>query len=112
MSQGYPSDWDSNNVITIGITDNNKINETKLQKLYNMIYAQNNYTLTKNLLNTQHDYYFFLNQNMTINSTSIQGIGKPGMDPGNIVAKNLVKTTRFTVYQNKTTPLYIYTWQE
>lgn len=112
LSSGYPSNWDTGNVITMGISDNNKINETKLEKLYKMIYIDNNYTITKNLLNTQYDYYFFLNQNMTINSTEVEGIGNPGVTINNINAKNLIKITRFTIYKNKTTPLYIYIWQK
>lgn len=112
MASGYPEKWNLTNVVTIGITDGNIINQTKLEQLYEMIYTQNNYTLTKHLLNTQYEYYFFLDQNMTINSTQVLGIGKPGVAENNVTAKNLIKTTRYTIYQNKTTPLYIYTWEE
>ncbi|MCK5342395.1 MAG: hypothetical protein KAR20_03275 [Candidatus Heimdallarchaeota archaeon] len=112
MSPGYPLDWNSSNVITLGISDDNKINETKLERLYEMIYTENNYTRTKNILNTQYEYYFFLEQNMTINSMEVEGIGKPGATRNNIDARNLIKITRFTVYQNKTIPLYIYLWEE
>lgn len=112
LSQGYPTDWDPNNIITIGLTTDNKINQTKLENLHKMIYIENNYTKTKNLFNTQYEYYFFLNQNMTINSNSVEGVGKPGTTKQNINAKDLVKITRYTIYQNKTTPLYLYIWQE
>ncbi len=112
MSQGYPSDWNSSNVISLGISSDDKINETKLERLYEMIYTENNYTITKNILNTQYEYYFFLEQNMTINSIDVEGIGKPGATRNNIDARNLIKITRFTIYQNKTTPLYIYIWEE
>lgn len=112
ISSGYPPNWNSNNVITMGISDDNKINETKLEKLYEMIYVDNNYHITKNLLNTQYDYYFFMSQNMIINSAEVEGIGKPGATKDNINAKNLIKITRFTVYKNKTTPFYIYIWEE
>ena len=112
LSEGYPKNWNSNNAITLGITTSNKINQTKLENLYQMIYVQNNYTKTKNLFNTEYDYYFFLDQNMTVSIGSIEGIGKPGVTKININAKNLIKITRFTIYQNKTTPLYLYIWQE
>ncbi|MFH1291256.1 MAG: hypothetical protein ABIH79_01740 [archaeon] len=112
MSSGYPLDWNSSNVITLGISSEDKINETKLERLYEMIYTENNYTLTKTLFNTQYDYYFFLDQNMTINSIEVEGIGKPGVTKDNIDARNLIKITRFTIYQNKTTSLYIYIWEE
>jgi hypothetical protein len=112
LSQGYPSDWDSSNAITIGLTTSNKINQTKLENLYQMIYVENNYTKTKNLFNTEYDYYFFLNQNMTVSTGSLEGIGKPGATKDNVDARDLIKITRYTVYQNKTTPLYLYIWQE
>jgi len=112
LSSGYPQNWETDSVMTIGITDNNKINQTKLEQLYEIIYTDDNYTRTKNLLNTQYDYYFFLDQNMTINSDSIEGIGKPGTTINNVTSRNLIKTTRYTIYQNKTTPLYIYTWEQ
>lgn len=112
MSSGYPQKWDSSNIVTLGITDNNRINETKLESLYNMIYTDNNYSYTKNLLNTRYDYYIFLDENMTINSNQVEGIGKPGATKNNIDARNLIKITRFTIYQNKTTPLYLYIWEE
>lgn len=112
LSQGYPLDWDSSSAVTLGITTDSKINQTKLENLYQMIYTQSNYTKTKILFNTQYDYYFFLDQNMTISSTSIEGIGKPDTTKQNIDAKNLIKITRFTIYQNKTTPIYLYIWEE
>ena len=112
MSPGYPLNWNSSNVITLGISSDDKINETKLERLYEIIYTENNYSLTKNIFNTQYEYYFFLEQNMTINSVEIGGIGKPGATKDNIDAKNLIKITRFTIYQNKTTSLYIYIWEE
>lgn len=112
LSEGYPKNWNSSKAITIGLTTNNKVNQTKLEALYQMIYVENNYEKTKNLFNTQYDYYFFFNQNMTVSAGQIEGIGKPGTDKNNINAKDLIKITRYTIYQNKTTPLYLYIWQE
>jgi len=112
MSEGYPSNWNSNNIITAGITSDNKINETKLEELYNMIYIDGNYTRTQNLLDTQYDYYFSMSENMTIDGNQVEGIGKPGITVETINSKNLVKITRFTIYQNKTMPLYVYIWEE
>lgn len=112
LSEGYPSNWNPSNAITIGLTTSKKINQTKLETLYQMIYTDNNYTKTKNLFNTGYDFYFFLDQNMTVSAGSIEGIGKPGVTKDNINAKNLIKITRYTIYQNKTTPLYLYIWQE
>lgn len=111
VSSGFPEKWDSNSVITLGIADDGRINNTKLKSLHDMINA-GNYTQTKNILNTRFDYYFFFENNMTSIDPNLDGIGKPGTTRNNVNAKNLIKTTRFTVYQNKTTPLYLYTWEE
>lgn len=112
LSVGYPENWIPTNVVTIGITTKNKINQTKIENLYQMIYIQNNYTKTKNLFSTKYDYYFFFDQNITTSAGQIEGIGKPGTTKNNIVAKDLTKITRYTIYQNKTTPLYLYIWNE
>ncbi|MFH0808400.1 MAG: hypothetical protein V1888_02180 [archaeon] len=112
LSEGYPADWNTENIVTLGLTTSKKINQTKLENLYEIIYTQNNYTKTKNILNTEYEYYILLGENITINSNQIKGIGKPGTSPQNISAKNLIKITRYTIYQNKTTPLYLYIWQE
>lgn len=110
LSEGYPKNWDSSNVQTIGLTTNGEINQTKLDELYSMIYVDGNYTLAKRKFNTIYDFYFFFEENMTANSIPIDGIGKPGVSRNSIDAKNLVKRTRLTFYKNKTTPLYIYIW--
>ena len=112
MSEGYPQDWNSSTAIILGLTTDNRINETKLTNLYDMIYTENNYTKTKGLSNTIYDYYFFFDDNMTIYGNPVEGIGKPGVTKNNINSKNLVKITRFTIYQNKTLPLYLYIWEE
>ena len=111
MSEGFPLDWNSSVAVILGLTTDNKMNETKLEKLYEMIYAENNYTKTKILFGTNYDYYFFFDENMTIDYNQVEGIGKPGISKNNIDSKNLVKITRFTIYQNKTAPLYIYIWE-
>jgi len=114
LSPGYPTQWDSDNVATIGLTDDGRINNTKLKELYDMtsITEDNDYNLSKNILNTRFDYYIFFETNMTSIAPDLDGIGKLGTTRDNVNAKNLIKTTRFTVYQNKTTPLYLYTWEE
>ena len=77
LSPGYPKGWDEENVINIGITTNGKINETKLERFYNL--AEDNYEKTKLLFNTKYDYYFFISESIIINGGSIEGIGKPGI---------------------------------
>ncbi len=108
LSDGYPQNWNQDNVIKIGILDNNKINQTKLENFYEL--TINNYDKTKSIFNTKFDYYLFLNNDMVIDSQTISGFGKPGINPDNIDTENLVKITRFTIYKNKPLTMYLYIW--
>ena len=110
ISEGHPQDWDSGNVVIIGIISENKINETKLERFYDL--AQNNYLHTKNLFKSRYEYYFFLGEDMTINSVEIEGIGKPGTTKNNINAVNLIKITRFTIYKDKPITANLYVWED
>ncbi len=109
LSEGYPQNWTLNDVVKIGILDNEKINETKLEMFYNL--AKNDYSKTKTMFNTKFDYYFFMNENMTINSEQVAGIGKPGINRNNINATNLIKITRFIIYKEKPVTAYLYIWE-
>ncbi len=104
FSDGYPENWDSSNVVTLGILSNNKINETKLDRFYNL--ASVDYSRTKNLFNTRFDYYFFLSENMTLTSGEVEGIGLPPSNP-----ENLIRITRFTIYKDKPVTAHIYIWE-
>ena len=108
--EGHPKDWNFGNVINIGITSNNKINETKLERFYNLV--QDDYPRTKILFNTNYDYYFFLQDNITISPLEIEGIGKPGTNKNEINSTDLVKITKFSIYKEKPTTAYLYIWQE
>lgn len=104
LSEGYPKNWDLSNVVTTGILTNNKINETKLKNFNDL--SSTNYTKTKQLFSTKYNYYFFLNETIVINGAEVLGIGK---EPVN--QKNLVKITRFTIYQGKPMTAYLYIWE-
>ncbi len=77
-SDGYPSNWNSNNVVRVGFTDNgNKINNQKFNEFEKM-----NYNKSKKLLGTMYDYFiFFLNEsgNLT-NVEGFCGAGYPEID--------------------------------
>lgn len=109
LSEGYPLDWNSQNVIEIGILSNNKINDTKLERFYDL--SQSDYNKTKEIFNTRYDYYFFFDNNMTFNSSEVRGIGKPGTDPANINAINLIKKTKVVIYKDKPATAYLYIWE-
>jgi len=104
LSEGYPADWNSSNAVRIGILSGNKINETKLERFHDL--ATEDYGKTKNLFNTRFNYYFYLDGNMTLSSGEIKGIGA---EPTS--TKNLIKTTRFTIYKNKPATVYLNIWE-
>jgi len=112
LSEGSPENWDENNVLEIGILRDGKINDTKLENFYNWVNSPGGYDETKRVFNTNFDYYFFLDENMTINSVEIDGVGKPGVTRDNAMnnAANLIKISRVTVYQNKPMGAKLYIW--
>ncbi|MCH7850435.1 MAG: hypothetical protein IH845_02220 [Nanoarchaeota archaeon] len=108
LSSGFPTDWTEFNVVEIGILTDDKIDESKLEKFYN--FSRDNYSMTKAAFNTKYDYYFFLDNNMTINSVNVDGIGKPGVNRYNISATNLIKIERVVVYKNSPVGARLYIW--
>lgn len=109
LSKGFPNSWNTTNVVRIGILSDNKINATKLERFYDL--SQTEYEKTKALFNTRYDYYFFLDEDMIINSVSVEGIGKPGVTKTTISAVNLIKVTRVVIYENKPVTAYLYIWE-
>lgn len=104
LSEGFPKNWDEQNVVTPGILTENKIDQNKLEQLYNL--SQNQYERTKYLLNTNYNYYIFLSEKITINGEEKDGIGSLPQNP-----TNLVKINRITIYKEKPVNLNIYVWQ-
>lgn len=110
LSPGSPQNWNEDNVLAIGITSENKINQTKLNQFYTL--AKNNYQKTKAIFNTNYDYYFFLDTEINTPEGLKDGIGKPGINRNNINASNLVKITRLTVYKNQPITAYLYIFED
>ena len=104
LSEGYPEDWNSDNVATIGILTDNKINETKLGRFYNL--SIENYGKTKKEIKTRFNYYYSLDKNISIEGKEVEGIGA---EPTSV--KNLIKIPRFTIYQNEPITAYVYIWE-
>jgi hypothetical protein len=59
MSSGYPQNWESNNVVRIGITnDNNEINNVQFNEFIEL-----DYNTTKRLFGSVYDYFlYFVNE--------------------------------------------------
>jgi hypothetical protein len=103
LSEGDPSDWTADNVVRIGVLSSNSINDTKLEQFYSL--SLNDYQKTKNLLNTNDEYYFFLSEPMVIDGLQVQGIGMK-----NSSSNNLIKITRYTIYEDKPVTANLYIW--
>jgi hypothetical protein len=109
LSEGSPQNWNSSNVVSIGILSGNEINNTKLGNFQYM--AVHDYQSTKAIFNTKYDYFFFLEFNLSIGNSSVIGIGKPGVNPSAINAANLIKINRITVINSKPVGAYVYVWE-
>jgi hypothetical protein len=111
LSEGSPSDWNESNLTSPGLLSNNKINQTKLERFYNL---SSDYENTKKILNTKFDFYFYLSEPIEIQGSFIEGMGKPGVNSSNIIdienPENIFKITRFTIYKNKPIQFNLYTW--
>lgn len=105
LLEGSPKDWSESDVARIGILSNNRINETKLERFYNL--AQSQYSVSKLLMNTRYDYYFFLDENMEINGKEVAGIGNANFNN----STNIISITRFVIYREKPTTAYLYIWE-
>ncbi len=106
LSPGSPENWTTDSVVIPGILTNNQINQTKLDNLKTLTSTQENYQTTRLKFSTKYDFYFFLKDSPN------NGIGKPNTDPETIAdeKENLVKITRFTIYENKPKTVYLYLW--
>ena len=112
MSQGYPYNWSKDDVVRIGISNDNRINETKLEQ-FSMI----SYKESRKLFGTVYNYYIFFrdrNNNILRFNESLEGIGKADVNSTNIqIVKNpkkLVKITRLVIKDSDIAKMVIYLW--
>ena len=100
MSEGSPSDWDSSNVVRIGILDENGvIDGGKLVKFRDMAEGAE-YAKTKQLFNVNHDYF------VDFSDVGIGDIGDENIPLSN--AENVVKVLRVSAYNGNPITLSIY----
>ena len=112
LSQGFPSDWTTGNVVSIGLTDGtSKVDQTKLTEFINLDYQE-----TRNLFKTRYDYYLYFTDNndnlIKINET-IDGLGYPGIDSSNINTidtDRLTKITRLVRYDSEIVKMVLLLW--
>ena len=113
ISEGYPPDWDNESVIRIGLTNNFRLNTTKLQR-----YEDIDYYASKGLLVTRYDYYFFFR-----NSTDIINVSKCGYgynltvdancnpDLSSVSYDDLVKIDRLLIYNHSPIIMEVWMWR-
>ena len=112
ISSGLPENWNTSNVILIGLTDGTyRLNETKVQ-----YFSVMNYSSTKNMLSVINDFYvFFEDRNgSSIIINGISGIGKPSVNKTNLHAtenpSDVIKVFRFVVYNGTIVRMGMYVW--
>jgi hypothetical protein len=103
ISQGYPENWTQADFTRIGILSNGRIDENKMLNFKEL--SETNYERTKSALDSANNYYITFSENITINGTDIEFIGLKETNP-----KNLIKTTRLTVYKERPIAVYINVW--
>lgn len=109
LSEGFPKNWweleNIDGIKKIGILENNKISEDKLNRFCEL--SRENYQDTRGIFNTKYNYWFFW-KGMDITDFDCQyGIGK---NPEGEDVKNLIKISRYSVYDNKPVAVYVYIW--
>ena len=100
---GFPDNWDVNNVIRIGFTeDNNRINNAKFSN-----FAQINYNKSKKLLGTSYDYFLFF----------VNGSGDPQNIEGYCATGNAAVNVTFDIntayyYENRDSEQFLKSYME
>ena len=103
-TSGFPKNWSSEDVITLGISDSGQINESKLAELAAL--TDSDYSRTQTLFTTQYNWYINFSEPMLIGITTRNTIGSTSTNPAN----NL-RVQRITVYRNKPVLMNVYIWE-
>lgn len=110
LSEGVPSDWNNDTIVRLGLTTDHQLNKTKLSYLFNMSYEK-----SKEYLVTNYDYLFFFQKNGTPINITKCGYGKIMpvdcvVDISGLEKDNLVKISRYTIYNNSIIEVVFYVW--
>ncbi|HIH32200.1 TPA: hypothetical protein HA235_05820 [Candidatus Woesearchaeota archaeon] len=126
-SEGYPSNWDNDTLIRIGLMSNGSLNPEKLNRFYNL-----NYNYAKSSFATQYNYFvFFSNSNGNLplfyyandSLTIEQGCGSGynsivksydtecKFDKSGLTYDDFVAMKRITVYNSTLVVLNIWVWK-
>ena len=103
LSEGYPIGWNENNVVSPGILTDKKIDNTKLEKFYNL--SLTDYSKIKGLFGSKEEFYFFISENFSIGGNEVEGIGSRSG-----ASNNLVRVTRVVIYNDKPVSFNLELW--
>lgn len=103
LSEGYPTNWTTSTVSKIGLISNNVVNQEKLESFDEI--SANDYARTKTILGTKYNYFVNFSSPIQISGVNIEGIG---LYPSN--AKNIIKVSRVSIYQNKPVSIEVQVW--
>lgn len=106
LTEGYPQNWNENNVVRIGIMSNNKINQTKLELFHNLTLTDNNYKKTQGIFTVRNNYFISPSKPFIINNIGVNLIGRNYTDN----SQNIIKISRLTIYKDEPITLNIYIW--
>ncbi len=122
LSSGSPDNWNKDDVIRIGVTNNNqRINETKWEELTLM-----NYSEIRSRLRAKKEFFFFLedqtsclieiNEKYGIGSPKVEVNEQPCTEQDNIDLtqanpKNIIQISRIIIYNSEANKLVTYVWQ-
>ncbi len=111
ITSGYPPNWNSSTVILFGLTDADRLNDTKVY-----FFSQQEYNSSKSLLSTQYNYYVFFEYTNGTQAVvgNVTGIGKPGINASNVLQvanpRNIVKIDRLVIYNSSIVRMKLYMW--
>ena len=121
LSEGFPVDWNSTNVIRPGLLTGKRLDFNKTLNAMNNNYI--NYTSLKTMLQTKHDFLVIFNSTkgiLAFNNT-LCAIGRPSIsiwdgtnctNPnfGSINYKNMVQLNRLVIYNSNIVRMVVYAW--
>lgn len=102
LSEGSPDGWNLQNVEIPGILTENRLNQTKLELLNELV--EEDYERTKIMLGAKNNFYFTFIE-IEANGIPLEGVGKAPEGE-----ENLIKIERVMVYGNKPVKFILYTW--
>jgi hypothetical protein len=127
LSEGYPDNWDNDTLIRVGLTTNDRLNDTKLLSFYSL-----NYSRTKDLMGIKSNYFaYFSNSsgiisifhilNSSISESDGCGYGyyavvkqyasQCEIDISSLKYDDMVKISRITAFNGSIIQLNIILWK-